>query len=185
MSKTSKTAFGGIMIALSVVVLMPTVFELFVYALPAIAGIITMVCVIEINKKWAFGVYAATAVLSLLIVSNKEAPVVYAAFFGFYPILKSLLETKAGKVLEFVAKFAFFNVAIAVYLLIMTKVFGVPFNVLMDLDSLSGFMAKYAVPIMLVIGNVIFVLYDFMLTKIATLYLMVWHKRVKRIFNFK
>lgn len=185
MSKTSKTAFGAMMIALSVIMLMPTVFELFVYALPAIAGMITMICVIELNKKWAFGVYAATAVLSLLIVSNKEAPVVYAAFFGFYPILKSLLETKVGKVVEYILKFAIFNVSICAYLLIMTKVFGVSFSTLMDLDSLSGFMATYAIPILTIIANVFFAMYDFMLTKIATLYLIVWHKRVKRIFNFK
>ena len=70
LSQASKTAIGGMAVALSVVLLIPTALELFVYALPALAGILTLFCVIELGKSWAFGVYLATALLSLLLVPN-------------------------------------------------------------------------------------------------------------------
>ena len=78
MSKTAKTAIGGMLVALSVVLLIPTALEIFVYALPAFAGVITMFCVIEMGKSWAFGVYAATAIIGMLVLPNKEAAVLYA-----------------------------------------------------------------------------------------------------------
>ena len=51
MSKTAKTAIGGMLVALSVVLLIPTALEIFVYALPAFAGVITLFCVIEMGKS--------------------------------------------------------------------------------------------------------------------------------------
>ena len=59
LSQASKTAIGGMAVALSVVLMLPTAFEIFVYALPAIAGMLTLFCVIELGKSWAAGVYAA------------------------------------------------------------------------------------------------------------------------------
>ena len=47
LSQASKTALGGMTVALSVVLLIPTAVDLFVYALPAIAGFLTLFCVIE------------------------------------------------------------------------------------------------------------------------------------------
>ena len=46
MSVASKTAVGGMAAALSVVILIPTALDIFVYALPAFAGMITLFCVI-------------------------------------------------------------------------------------------------------------------------------------------
>lgn len=94
--------------ALTVVLLIPTAFDLFVFALPAFASLITAFCVIELDKKWAFGVYAASSFVSLIIVPNKEAAVMYAAFFGCYPIVKALLEgKKMNKALRWLLKFLF------------------------------------------------------------------------------
>ena len=83
MNNASKTALGAMSVALSVILLMPTALELFVYALPALAGIITMFCVVELNKKWAFAVFTASAIISLVLVPNKEAAVLYAAIIGY------------------------------------------------------------------------------------------------------
>ena len=68
MSQSAKTAIGGMITALSVVILMPTALDLFVYALPAMAGMLTMFAVVELGKKWSFGVYVAVSLISLLLV---------------------------------------------------------------------------------------------------------------------
>ena len=58
--KSSKTAVGGVITALSIVLMFLTsVIPTLTYALPAAAGFLITLIVIEIDKKWALGVYAA------------------------------------------------------------------------------------------------------------------------------
>lgn len=172
------------MAALSVVLLVPTVLDVFVYVLPAFAGVITMFCVIEMGKTWAFGVYAATAIITMLVIPNKEAAVLYTAFFGYYPIVKAIFESKLPKVLGYVLKFAVFNAAVAVSYILLVKVFGMPFNELMGIDD-DAWWARFAIPVMLVMGNLVFILFDFMLTRLVTVYLAVWQKKFHKMFRFK
>ena len=172
------------MTALGVVLLVPTVLDVFVYVLPAFAGVITMFCVIEMGKSWAFGVYAATAIITMLLIPNKEAAVLYTAFFGYYPIVKALSESKLPKILGYLLKFAVFNVAVAVSYMLLVKVFGIPFNELMGIDT-DSWWAKFAVPVMLVLGNIVFILFDFLLTRLVTVYLVVWQKKFHKMFRFK
>ncbi len=186
MSQSGKTAMGGMITALSVVVLMPTALEVFVYALPAFAGMLVMFSVIELDKKWAFGIYAAVSILSLMLVPNKVAAVLYAAFFGYYPILKAILESRLPKVPEYILKFAVFNVSMIVSYAVLVKILGMPFNELMGLEEgETGFLAKYMLPVMLVLGNITFALFDVALTRLVTAYLRVWQKRFRKLFSFK
>ena len=83
---SSKTALGGIVAALSVTMMFLTaVIPTLTYALPAAAGVLLIIVVIDVDKKWAFGVYAAVSLLSLLVLPDKEAAVMYVFFFGHYP----------------------------------------------------------------------------------------------------
>ncbi len=78
---SSKTALGGIIAALSVTTMFLTaVFTTLSYALPAAAGILLVVVVIDVDKKWAFGVYAATALLAK--DGNADAVVIWKSGFG-------------------------------------------------------------------------------------------------------
>lgn len=185
MSQSGKTAMGGMITALSVVVLMPTALEVFVYALPAFAGMLVMFSVIELDKKWALGIYAAVSTLSLMLVPNKEAAVLYAAFFGYYPVLKAVLESRLPKVPEYILKFAVFNGSMVGAYAVLIKVLGMPFDELMGIKGETGFLAEYMFPIMLGMGNVVFILFDIALTRIITVYLRVWQKRFRKLFPFK
>lgn len=184
MKQSGKVAMGGMLTALSVVILIPSALEIFVYTLPAMAAMLTMFAVIEINKKWAVGIYAATSVLGLLLVPNKEAVVLYAVFFGYYPVIKAIFESKLPKVAEYILKFAIFNVAIVLDFFIMTKIFGMPFEVFMGIEGETGAWVKYIVPIMLILGNIVFILFDIALTRIVTVYLRLWQKRFRKMFRF-
>lgn len=185
MSQSAKTAIGGMVTALSVVLLMPTALDLFVYALPALAGMLTMFCVIELDKKWSFGVYIAVSLISVLLVPNKEAAVMYVAFFGYYPIMKAILESKLPKVPEYVLKFLVFNVSVIGAYAVLIKVLGMPFDELMGLTEDDSILTRYAVPVMLILGNIVFITYDIALTRIVTAYLRVWQKKFRKLFPFK
>lgn len=177
MKQTSKTALGGIISALSVTLMLLTaVIPFMTYAIPLLSGALLILMVIEINKKWAFFVYAAVSLLSVFVVPDKEAATFYIAFFGYYPIIKSSLEKHLPIVVEWLVKLAVFNAAVTGAYFVSVKLLGIPFE---DMQELG----KYGIPFVLALANFTFVMYDIMLTKLVTLYLRKFRKTFKRIFK--
>ncbi len=177
MKQSSKTALGGIVSALSIVLMLLTmVIPFMTYALPLLAGALLILMVIEINKRWAFVVYVAVSLLAVFVVPDKEAAVFYIAFFGYYPIIKAPLEKHLPNVAEWIVKFLIFNAAAVAGYLFTTYVLGIP------VDDMDGF-GRYGVFILLALANVVFVAYDIMLTKFITLYLNKFRKSFRKIFK--
>ena len=186
MSTSAKTAIGAMVTALSVVILMPSVIGVLCYALPIIASLMILFTVIEIDKKWAFGCYAATSVLSLVLIANKEAVIYYVAFFGYYPIVKAILESrKMPRAVEYILKFLIFNVTMILAVVVLAEIFGMPYADLLGADSNYPLLAKYAAPIMLGLGNVAFIGLDMMLSRYVMIYLRLWQKKFRRLFPFR
>ncbi len=179
MTKSAKTALGGIIAALSVTVMLLTVIPAMTYVSPMVAGVLLTLIVIEADKKWAFGVYAVTAVLSILLAGDKEAAIIYATFFGYYPIIKAFIESVKSRALTWVIKFAVFNAAAVGSYLLMVYVLGLP------IEGLNDF-GKWSIPIILGAGNIAFVFYDrFFLTAFVTLYVNRWQERFRKLFRVK
>ncbi len=177
MKQSSKTALGGIVSALSVTLMMLTgVIPFMTYALPLAAGTLLILLVIEINKQWAFIVYAAASLLSIFVVPDREAAVFYIAFFGYYPIIKSTLEKHLNIVLEWVVKLIIFNVSTVAGYFFTTYVLGIPFDE-------TGEFGKYSLIILLALANAVFIAYDIMLTRFITLYLKKFRKSFHKIFK--
>lgn len=61
-------------------------------AICALAGFFAAAALMMYGFGWAFGVYAVTAALAVLILPSKICAILYAAFFGYYPLVKALLE---------------------------------------------------------------------------------------------
>ena len=177
MKQSSKCAIGGIVAAVSLVMMISVaIIPFLTYALPAVAGLFIVFIVIEIDKKWAFGVYCTVAILGMLLVPDKEVAVMYLAFFGYYPILKSLIEAKVPTVLGWITKVLTFVSTMVVSYYLMIKLMGV------TIDETEDF-GMMAYPILLGMGTFAFVMYDIALTKMITLYLMRWQKLFKRYFK--
>ncbi|MDR0531912.1 MAG: hypothetical protein LBG83_07610 [Oscillospiraceae bacterium] len=146
------------------------------YALPAIAGLPALLLVLEAGRPWALAVYAAAAALCLLLLPEKSAALFYAAFFGYYPVLKSFLEEKLPPWLEWPLKFAVFNATAIFAYWLGTKLFGVA------LDDFGETFGKYAKGILLAMANLSFWLYDYMiLSSFITLYRRRWRKKLRHI----
>lgn len=157
-NKTKNTAVCGLMTALSVVLMMlTTLIPVFMYVIPIVTGIIVLFVADVSNKKWGAGVYFSTAFLSLLLITDKEAALTYALFFGYYPLIKESIE-KLPKALAWILKIVLFNIAAVGIGVISFYVFGI------SGDEYDEF-GKYTIPILLIMANVAFVLYDFCLTK--------------------
>lgn len=171
--KSRKIAFGGIVAALSLVLMLLTgVLPFGTYALPCFAGILLTSIVIEFGIPWAIGVYVGVSVLSFLLVSDKEAALYYTLILGIYPILKSLFERIKLRWLSFLIKLLYFNLMAVAAFYISIFVLSIP----IESFSLFGVNMPF---LFLLIGNAVFVVYDICVTRLISAYLNVWRSRFK------
>ena len=176
-SKSFKVALGGVVTALSVALMLLTgIIPTLTYAMPALCGFLLTVLCIEIGKKFSIAVYIAISIISMLFVADKEAAVMYVMFFGYYPIVKGIIEKKCNKTVEWILKMLLFNITIIVASVIAVKVFMIP------IDE-TGTFGKFAIPLLLILGNIVFIIYDIAMTRIITVYIYRWRKYIKRLFK--
>lgn len=170
--KTKLTALCGILSALSVVIMLPTlVIPVLTYVAPMIAGFVIMTVSDIAGKKWAFGVFSAVSVITLIILTDKEASLTYIAFFGYYPLIRENLEKKR-KVLSLIFKFLLFNISMVTVSLLGIYVFAVP------VEDFTSF-GRFSVPILLFLANIVFILYDFSFKRLNPLIKAVSQKLMK------
>lgn len=172
MNKNFKVALGGVMAALSLVVMLLTGFiPIGTYACPALAGIFLTVIVIELGAKWAWAVFAVISILSLLFAGDKEAALYFVMFFGFYPILKARIESLAKKWPQRILKLAVFNASMVAAFFLALYVFSVP----ADEFVLFGIYIPW---LFLIAGNLFFIVYDIAVTRLVILYVHAWRKHL-------
>lgn len=163
----------GITVALSVVFMLLSYFPYFTYAIPAITGLLTMMLVIEINVKWAFAAYVAASVL-VFIFAEPESKLMYICLFGYYPIIKALIERINKPVIEWVLKLVVFNAAVLLIYVVFAGMFGI------SLDDFNV-IGKYGVYIFWAFGNAVFVLYDITVSRLSGTYMYRIHPKVKKL----
>lgn len=178
-NQTMKLAFGGMMTALCTALMFLTnLIPIASYTLPALAGALTAIVVIELRPAWAWPVFAAASLLSLLIVADKEAVALFVLFFGYYPILKAQLEQVRKRAVCRLLKFAVFNVAMIAEFFLSVSLLGVP------KESFTVF-GVYLPWVFLLVANVAFLLYDYCLSCMVVLYCQRIHKTVQRWLRLK
>ena len=174
MKKTSKIALSAVFAALSVALMaLVSIIPNLDLALPAISGLFVAVIVIEVDKKWALGVWATVSLLSLTVVPNKAA-IIYAVFFGYYPVLKSVLESKTPRAVEYIIKILTFSVVMSLSYFLMVKFMGID-------PDLPDFLGKWAIPAIALLGIIAFLLYDYALSKLITFYCLRLSSRLRKI----
>ena len=173
MKKNTKIALCGITASLSVVLILFSYFPYLTYAIPALTGLIIMIPVVEAGKKWALGAYLSASVL-IFIFGEPESKILYISFFGYYPILKSVFEQINKPVIEWLLKLAVFNAAALVSYFILSFVFNITFD---DFGKLG----QYGAYIFLVAANIVFVIYDIGVSRVAGLYMYRLHTKIKKL----
>ncbi len=128
-------------------------------------SIIILIALMELGKKWAWGVFAASALLSILILPYKLPCVVFALFSGFYPILKESLNRIPKKWLSYTARIATFNIALAFIGIVSI------FLLKADITAQYGELVYLAVAGFILLANITFLLFDLALERIAVYYI--------------
>lgn len=169
-------AYCGIMVAFSVIIMLAALIPSMTYVLPAFSGLCIWTISEQISRKWGFLSYAASAALCFILIPEIEADLYYAFFFGFYPLVKELIEKISPKILAFLAKLALFNVTIVIAFWILSHIL----NLDQILEGLESF-GDAAVYVLWGAANVTFLLYDFALRHIF----YAFRKWIKPKFNKK
>ena len=118
--------------------------------------------------RWALGCYAVTAALGLLLLPDKSLAVLYAAFMGYYPLVRLRAERFSNPAARWGLKLgAFFAAALALYLLAGSVSF------------LSAAVAGTALWALWAAGIAVFLVYDFALGQLILYYLRNIAGRIK------
>ena len=164
--QTRRIAACGILCALGVICMsVGSLVEVMDLTMIMIASFCIVFAVIEMGKRWAWLIWGATALLSLLLLPNKLAAILYC-MGGMYPIVKSTLE-RWRTLFAWAGKLVAFNGVQVVFLLVAQRLFG-----------LTG--PDYAFTLgAILFNNVLFILSDITLTVFITFYLVKLRRRLK------
>ena len=151
-TNSRQIAFGGMMAALALVItslggLIPVATFVCPMVSMLILAFVTKMCGKRIGWAW----YGAVAILGMLLGPDKEAAAVFV-FLGFYPIIKPKLD---GMKLGFLLKLILFNGLILTMYSLLIRVFG--------MDAIAAEyqeMGRIMTAVLLLLGNVNFVLID-------------------------
>lgn len=161
-SGTRRTALVAMLVALSLVLLyLAALSPTGRLGIVALAGLVPAAAVVSAGLGAGFLCYGGAGVLGLLLLPDKGLALLYLIFFGLYPMVKSLAERFSGRVLEWVAKLAFFNLALCLFWFVLGAVF---------MPLLPEILRQSAWLVFLV-GNVVFVAYDYGFSRLISFYM--------------
>ena len=149
-------AYCGIMVAFSVIIMLAALIPSMTYVLPAFAGLCIWTISEQINIRWGLISYAASAALCFMMIPEIEADLYYAFFFGYYPLIKELVEKIHPKFLAFIAKLGIFNVAVVIAFWILSHIM----NLEQILEGMESF-GDAAIYVLWGASNIAFIFYDF------------------------
>lgn len=167
-----RVALGGIVAALCLItMLLAGVFPVLYIAAPMVAGVLLVILVEEVSTGWALLTYATTSLLSMFVVPDKEATLMFLLFFGYYPLLRPNIKRIRSKLLRLLAKLALFQAFLVVDYLLTVYVLGMP-----TFDE----FAPWVLPLLDIAATVVFLFYDSLLDGLTAFYQQVVRKRLRR-----
>ncbi len=168
---SSRIALCGITAALAMVVMnFGSIIPFATFCCPILAMLLTLPIAVELPPKLGLSLYGAIALLSLFLAADKEAALLYL-FLGYYPILRPKLEKIRPRILRLTFKHALFTCAVVLMYLMVIFVFRLD-AVAQELQS-AGTVLNAA---LLIMGNVVFYVFDLVLMRFTHLYKVKWRK---------
>ncbi len=164
---STKIALSGIFGALAIsVMLMGSIIPFSTFAAPALAGILIVPVAIEFGTSTGVLLYIAISLLAFFIAPDKEMAMMFVFFMGYYPLLKETLDKVHIKALQLLLKLLVFNISVIAMYSILIFLFRIDYIVAEFGESGTLFII-----LLLVLGNVTFVIYDTALARTRALYL--------------
>lgn len=154
-TEARRIALGGMLAALACVIMgMGGLIPVATYVVPMLCIFLLQFVFRSCGRRIAWAWYGAVAILGLLLCPDKEAAAVFLAL-GYYPIVKPGLDKCK---LSWLLKGLLFNGTILILYWLLLNLFGLK-QVVQDFEKVGTAMTA----VLLVMGNVAFVLIDVLL----------------------
>ena len=152
-TKASSIAKGGILVALTILILyMGNILKFNSMFLLCVAAALITLSILKIDIKTTILVYLASTVLSFFIIPDKTICVYYALLFGPYGLIKLYIEKKNNASIEIVFKLLYFNIVGFMIFFIFRTLF------------ITSMEIKSSLLILLLMYNISCFIFDYVLT---------------------
>lgn len=173
---TKKLAFGGIAVAMILLVIsISFVSPTADFALFTLSSLLIAIVVIETDLRTGAAAYLASGIL-LTVFFGIYFSIPFLAFFGLYPLLKGILESKFKKLLSYGIKCAFFAMALTAGYFVLS---GQTAVILTKWNQIApSFLSAQTISLIsiFILAELLLFLYDYALTLMITFYM----KRIRR-----
>ncbi len=176
MKKATTLAVCSIVTALSVVLMFfGGITFILAYIMPMLTGMLMIMLKRTFGTASAWITYFATSLLSFILVADKECMLMYVMLFGFYPIIQSGFDKIKISFIKIIVKLVIFNFLLTLIQVILVYIFGIPF-----LEEGEG---KWLIILFVILMNMLFFIYDKLLTALTKLYQIKLENRIKKYFK--
>ncbi|MCL2152918.1 MAG: hypothetical protein FWH57_08180 [Oscillospiraceae bacterium] len=166
--KTRNLVLSALFAALTVISLyIASVWPTGLFGLAAFASLFGAAAIIDSGLLSGVYVYIASSIVGLLLLPNKAPSIVYIFMFGYYPVIKSLIERLKSKIAQWTLKLVAFNASLTILWFLFKEMI---FNFGNNPPSLV---------LLYLGGSVVYALFDYGYTKVIWLYI----NRVSRFIN--
>ena len=137
-----------------------------------------MFLAVEVGNKPALCAWVSASVLSLIVAPYRYPAIMFALFFGYYPLIKQKLEKLPSRLAEYACKLLLFSASAVVGLFIFVFVFGVT-EALEGVGELTGFdPLLILIAGNIVVGSAMFICYDILLTRCYAMYISRYRQKL-------
>ena len=185
-SKSKSIAMGGLMTALSVILLyLASILPSGTLVLLTVASLPVAIMIIENGYGYGLLTYGSTGIAFFIFSGNVKGLITYSIFFGIYPIIKLVAEKNPFIIKEFALKIGFFNLSlmgilygfklIGIDFLALVKGINLPFG---NPETNSGIL-YWAMPyILFAAAQIAFLFYDYALSILIGYYIKRFQKKL-------
>ena len=158
--KIRSVAYSSIVSALiTLLIIAGGFFDILDLACAAVASIIIHIISLEVNSKTAILIYAVSSVLSLILMPLRSCPILFAAFFGYYPVIRLFIYKKIKiRQLSYISLLAIYNIVMIALFLAFKNVFGIAGE------------PYYMYVLLLLTSNVFYISFELLMGRIMILY---------------
>lgn len=163
--KSKHIAESGILVAATLVILYTTsILPISTLSVLTLASCLIPISIIRTSIRNSVLVYISSSLLSFFILPIKMS-IYYTLFFGIYGLIKYFIENLNKLTLEIILKVISFNILLGLIYFI-------------SINFLGNFTLKFPIYILWVIAQIAFLIYDYALTLIISVYLQKLHKQI-------
>lgn len=167
MRNSVKITFAAIISALITVLMAASLIPNVTLAVPAVAGLLIIPVFAQCGALYAFFAFLVSGFTSFFI-SDKTSWLLFVCLFGFYPILKPIIGKIKKPIIEWALKLAVFNLSALVCYFSEVLIISLKLTPLL----LTGVWT---------LGNIVFVLYDIAVSRVAAFYYIRLNNRISVI----